>query len=65
MQLLLSLVLMSMSPALDDHLGAALGTPEYTKHFVSEKADQWCSELGLLSEIAVTQPHAAYAAFTH
>ena len=47
------------------YLGAPLGTPEYTNNFVSEKVNQWSSELQLLSEIAVTQPHAAYAALTH
>ena len=47
------------------HLGVALGTPEYTNKFTSEKIDQWSSELRLLSEIAITQPHAAFAAFSH
>ena len=47
------------------YLGALLGTPEYTNNFVSEKVNQWSSQLQLLSEIAVSQPHAAYAALTH
>ena len=47
------------------HLGVALGTPEYTNKFTSEKIDQLSSELRLLSEIAITQPHAAFAAFSH
>ncbi len=32
---------------------------------VSENVSKWSSELQLLSEIAITQPHAAYTAFTH
>ena len=47
------------------HLGVALGTSEFTNQFVSKKIDQWTGELKLLSEIAITQPHAAYAAYTH
>ena len=47
------------------YLGAALGTPEYVSQFVTEKVDQWSNELRVLSAIATTQPHAAYAAFTH
>ena len=47
------------------HLGAALGTQEYMDKFVEGKVDNWCAELELLSFIAKTQPHAAYAAYTH
>lgn len=37
-------------------VGAALGTSTYTDQFVSEKVDQWCGDLLLLSAIATTQP---------
>ena len=39
----------------------------FLKQFVSTKISQWSSELETvtLSSFAVTQPHAAYAAFTH
>ncbi len=47
------------------HLGVPLGTTDYINHSLSKKVDQWCSELRLLSEIAITQPHAAFAAFNH
>ena len=33
--------------------------------YVSEKIQQWSVELKMLSVIATTQPHAAYAAYTH
>ena len=47
------------------HLGAALGTPSFIASFVNEKVSLWKKELTLLSDISVTQPHAAYAAFIH
>ena len=47
------------------HLGAPLGSPEYVSQYVSEKVQQWSKELKLLSAIAITQPHAAFAADTH
>ena len=47
------------------HLGAALGTQSYVSQFVNMKVQQWCNELKTLSSIASTQPHAAFAAFTH
>ena len=47
------------------HLGAAIGTPSYVHQYVSDKVQQWATELEKLADIAKTQPHAAYAAFTH
>ena len=47
------------------HLGAPLGTQDYIDTFVSEKVEQWSGDLKLLSAIATTQPHAAFAAFSH
>lgn len=47
------------------HLGAPLGCQAYVDKFVSEKVEQWSKELKLLSAIGKTQPHAAFAAFTH
>ena len=47
------------------YLGAAIGTDEYTNSFVLSKVQQWCSELKALVNIAATQSHAAYAAYTH
>ena len=46
-------------------LGAPLGSREFIDHFISEKISQWGEDLSLLAEIAKSQPHAAYAAFTH
>ena len=47
------------------YLGAALGSEEYSKLFVTEKVLEWKEELLRLADIALTQPHAAFAAFTH
>ena len=47
------------------HLGAPLGSPDYVSQYVSEKVQQWSKELKLLSAIAITQPHATFAAYTH
>ena len=37
----------------------------FVDQFITEKVNQWKEELMLLMDIAKTQPHAAYAAFTH
>lgn len=47
------------------HLGAPLGSQEFVDQFITEKVNQWKEELMLLKDIAQTQPHAAYTAFTH
>jgi len=47
------------------YLGAPLGTEEYSKQFVIEKVLEWKEELLQLANVALSQPHAAFAAFTH
>ena len=47
------------------HLGAALGAKSFTEEYVSRKVGEWVNEIKSLSTMAHTQPHAAYAAFTH
>ena len=47
------------------HLGAALGSRTFTEEYVTNKVQVWTQEITRLAEIATTQPHAAYAAFTH
>ena len=47
------------------YLGAALGSSTYVNEFVSGKVQQWSKELNLLSVIVASQPHAAFAAYTH
>ena len=44
------------------HLGAALGSEEFKKEYITEKVEQWCSEIDQLATIAESQPHAAYSA---
>ena len=47
------------------HLGAVVGTTENKEKYVRDKVKQWIAETNKLSEIACTQPHAAFAAFIH
>ena len=46
-------------------LGAALGSVEFVEQYIAEKVAEWVRQVELLSEIALSQPHAAYAAFVH
>ena len=47
------------------YLGAPLGSPEFIEEYFSSKVGEWTSSIAILSEIAVSQPHAAYSALTH
>ena len=47
------------------YLGSPLGTEDFVTEFVKKKVEIWSSELTLLSGIALAQPHAAFAAYTH
>ena len=47
------------------YLGAAIGTKEFVVSHVKNKVANWTKELDTLATIAITQPHAAHAAFTH
>ena len=46
------------------HLGAVIGSKDFKDKYCQEKVDKWCSEMGSLTEISRSQPHAAYVAFT-
>ena len=45
------------------YLGAAIGTESFVKKYVDDKVASWVEDS--LCQIAQSQPHAAYAAFTH
>ena len=47
------------------HLGAALGSKTFTEEYVKDKVKTWTKEITKLAEVAISQPHAAYAAFAH
>jgi hypothetical protein len=47
------------------HLGAALGSQDFKKEYISEKVEQWMGDIEKLSEIAESQPQAAYSAYIH
>ena len=45
------------------HLGAAVGSDEFVAAYLEEKVASWTEQVIQLTDIASTQPHAAYAAF--
>ena len=47
------------------HLGAVIGSQAYKQEFVNSIVDKWIRELRVLTEIAETQPQAAYSAYIH
>ena len=47
------------------YLGSAIGKQTFIESYVQQKVTTWIDELDHLSSIAITQPHAAFAAFTH
>ena len=47
------------------HLGAVIGSGNFTEKYVNGKVNTWITELKKLSLTAITHPHAAYAAFIH
>ena len=47
------------------HLGAAIGSKTFTEEYVSNKVQSWVREISNLAKVAATEPHSAYAAFTH
>ena len=47
------------------HLGSALGSQQFVREFVAPKVATWSQELCNLSEIARSQPQAAYSALVH
>ena len=48
----------------DRYLGSVIGTTDYRKKYVEDRVSEWVAEIERLAEIANTQPHAAYTAFT-
>ena len=45
------------------HLGAVIGSEDYKKEYVKEKVDGWVMSLKKLTNIAKTQPQAAYTCY--
>ena len=46
------------------HLGAVLGTESFKEKYVKDAVATWVKETDLLAQFAVTEPQAAYTAFT-
>ena len=47
------------------YLGGAIGITSFRNQLIDQKVREWVEEIKTLSEIAKTEPHAAFAAFTH
>ena len=47
------------------HLGSALGSDDFVREFVGRKVAKWTSALERLTQIAHSEPHAAFSAYTH
>ena len=47
------------------HLGATVGSKEFKDEYAKMKVEEMTVELEKLSKIGETEPHSAYAAFTH
>ena len=45
--------------------GEAMGSTSFPQQFIRKRIQKWVEEIKLLSEFAITQPHAAYTAFMH
>ena len=47
------------------YLGGAIGITSFRNQLIDQKVREWVEEIKTLSEIAKTEPHAAFAAFTY
>ena len=47
------------------YLGSSLGTSTFAETYIKARVESWTAELVQLSEIALSQPHTAYAAYVH
>jgi hypothetical protein len=47
------------------YLGGSIGNDLFQQTFIKDKVTEWVKELETLVTVAQTQPHAAYASFTH
>ena len=46
------------------YLGSPIGTADFKATFVSEKVDEWCRQVELLSAIALSEPQCAYSGYS-
>ena len=47
------------------YFGAVMGSQDYIEKYVSSKVRAWSSSINILSDIAKSQPQAAFSALTH
>jgi hypothetical protein len=48
-----------------EHLGAALGSNQFKTEYIESKVSEWIEEVENLAEMAKSDPHSAFSAFTH
>jgi hypothetical protein len=48
-----------------NYLGGAIGSTEYITSVIKENVQEWCDQIKCLAKIVLSEPHAAFAAFTH
>ena len=46
-------------------MGGTVGTSDFTETYMESKVVEWVNEVQRLAEIAKSQPHSAFTAFTH
>ena len=46
-------------------LGAAIGTKAFIEQYIRKKVNKWTTNIETLAHVALTQPHAAYAAYVN
>ena len=49
----------------EGYLGGAIGSTSFIKLFMESKIKSWVNDIKTLSNVAKSQPHVAYAAYTH
>ena len=47
------------------HLGAVIGSRSFLEEYLTEKMDDWVSQITILAEFASSQPQACYIAYTY
>ena len=55
----------NITPEGRPYLGTAIGSQEYVEAHTEKKVSEWMSCVNQLTDIAKTQPHAAFTALTH
>ena len=47
------------------YLGAVIGSNDYVEEYINSKVRAWSCSINILSDVAKSQPQAAFSALTH